>query len=100
MRQKISFRSEASKIKGGSAASTRLLRVERILSHQKEENKNNPTKGVLWYLVFCVARSAAMILASLLFSLNNHPNDPSRNLLPFQMLLARSAISLITMIFW
>ena len=83
LKQKVSFKSDTSKIKGASEASTRLLRVERILSHAKEENKNNPTKGVLWYLVFCLARSAAMILASLLFSLNNHPSDPARNLLPF-----------------
>jgi hypothetical protein len=83
LRPKVSFKSETSKIKGGSEASSRLLRVERILSHAKEENKNNPTKGVLWYLVFCLARSAAMILASLLFSLNNQPGVPGNNLLPF-----------------
>ena len=54
----------------------------------------------MWYLVFCVARSAAVILASTLFELNNDPSNPERNLLPFQMLLGRSVISLVTMVFW
>ena len=66
-----------------SSQSKRSLKVERKLSKLKEENKDNPKMGVTWYLIYCVVKSALLILTSLLFSMNNHPDDPTRNLSPF-----------------
>ena len=41
-----------------------------------------------------------MILTAYLFLLNDHPDDRSRNLGPFQMLVGRSVIGLFVMIIW
>ena len=54
----------------------------------------------MWYLIYCVVKSVLLILTSLLFELNNHPEDPSRNLSPFQMLVGRSVIGIMVMIVW
>ena len=73
-------------------------RVERKLVEEKKRNKNNPRKGVLWFLFYCCIKSLALIFTSILFKLNNQPEDPERNLQPFQMIASRSLIALITMI--
>ena len=66
-----------------SGVSQRSARVERKLSKRKEEGKDNPKLGVTWYLVYCVFKAGLLILTSLLFSMNNHPHDPTKNLTPF-----------------
>ena len=74
--------------------------MERKLAKLKDVNKDNPKKGVMWYLFYCLAKSAALILSAFLFSMNNHPDDPTRNLQPFQMLIGRSVIGIFVMIVW
>ena len=52
----------------------------------------------MWFLFYCCIKSLALIFTSILFKLNNQPEEPKRNLQPFQMIAARSLIALITMI--
>ena len=98
MRKQTTLKSVRDRAKSG--VSQRSARVERKLSKRKEEGKDNPKLGVTWYLVYCVFKAGLLILTSLLFSMNNHPKDPDRNLTPFQMLVGRSTLGLFTMILW
>ena len=55
---------------GSTARRSRAARVERKLHKKEKEHKDNPKKGVMWYLFYCCIKAAAMICSSLLFDLN------------------------------
>ena len=57
-------------ISGASALSRKSGRVERRLSKRLLEGKDNPKKGALWYLAYCVTKAAAMIASAMLFNIN------------------------------
>ena len=76
------------------------MRVEKKLQKQRDMNRDDPKLGVVWYILHCFAESAAMILIAYLFLLNDNPDDMSKDLSPFQMLVGRSIIGLVVMIIW
>ena len=60
-----------------------LLVSKRKLTKLKEEGKDNPKLGIFWYIMYCFAKSGVLILTATLFSLNNHPEDETRDLSPW-----------------
>ena len=75
-------------------------RVERRLAKKEEQGQDQPKKGIAWYLLYCFIKALAMICASLIFSRNSSTTDEAKDLMPFQMIFARSAIAIVTMILW
>ena len=69
---------------------------------KKVDNFDQPIKGTTFYIIYTVLKSLSFVFVSYLYELNTDTEDPDspKNLSPYQLLFARSAVALTFMIFW
>ena len=69
---------------------------------KKVDNFDQPVKGTTLYIIYTILKSLSFVFVNYLYEFNTVEGDPDspKNLSPYQLLFARSAVSLTFMLMW
>jgi len=89
---------------GSKQAISKLTLTQKRASQavKKVDNFDQPIKGTTLYIIYTILKSLSFVFVNYLYEFNTVKGDPDspKNLSPYQLLFARSAVSLILMLFW